>query len=299
MPGPSYCDLCLPEEPRDTLKARVERCLALGYTAVAVDVRISQSQLRLGAASKKAKRAKTTGDDQLLDDFPPPPATIDLVEGHRSMLANGGKVPKILTRLTISFQDNGFLPLFNRSEVTSKYDVLAVVPPSAASLQALLKTGFQTDIVAFDVGHAFDVRWTRKLYRECLATGAHFELPYAPMIRDSESRKKIIGLAHTFGLVGRSRGLVLTSMAENAIELRQPTDVASLAFVLGMTREQGRTSVLENPLSVLAACQGRRMGPFRVRVERIADLEDGSKVPKLQDEDSESSDCDENSEDDQ
>jgi len=274
------CDLRLPHEPASTVKARLLKAFELGQSVVAVDVGVEQKQLRLNAAKKSAaKKAKL--DNSLLEDFPKPPEVKLTSEEVRTLTAKLGREPQVLTRLTLKFEDNGFLPFFNRSENVSKYDLLAICPPSAATLQALLKTGFQAEVIAFEAEKAFDVRWTRKLYRECLAAGAHFELPYAPMIRDGALRRKIIGLAHNFSIAGKCRGIVLTSQAETVLELRQPLDVAALSYVLGMSEEQGLNGVFKHPLAVLAAAEGRKMGPYRVRVERIADLKDKSKVPQL------------------
>jgi hypothetical protein len=58
-------------------------------------------------------------------------------------LATRGKSPVILSRLTIIFKDNDFLPLFNNSQNAKKFDIVAIVPESAVALQNLLKSAFR------------------------------------------------------------------------------------------------------------------------------------------------------------
>ena len=61
-------------------------------------------------------------------------------------MATRGKTPVILSRLTIVFKDNDFLPMFNNSLNVKKFDLVAVVPETATSLQNLLKSAFRPDI---------------------------------------------------------------------------------------------------------------------------------------------------------
>jgi hypothetical protein len=56
----------------------------------------------------------------------------------------------ILTRLTITFKDNDFLPIFNNSQTAKKFDLIAICPENASALLNLLKSAFRPDIIAFD-----------------------------------------------------------------------------------------------------------------------------------------------------
>ncbi len=313
------CDLCLPaaaagtEAEDGSLRARVLRALSLGYRTVAVEVRVSQEDLVTKASAKKAKRARVEeqqSSSSPMTDFPAPPK-IDLSAEELKEFTRGDRRPRILTRLTIRFKDNNFLPVFNRSETATGYDLLALVPPSAQAMQALLKTGFRADLVCFEPETCRDVRWTRKLYYECAggfarkrgaggaggagagAGGMHFEVCYSPAIRDAADRRRIISQAHTYHSVGRSRAVVLSSGARSPVELRSPADVSNLAFLLGLSEEQGRLAVGGAALDAVANALGRRLGPFRAKIEKITDMDakDRWKVPgdKVEDDEDEAS----------
>ena len=58
------------------------------------------------------------------------------------------------------------------------------------------------------------------MYGECLEKHMFFELSYAPCIRDSTARRRIIALAHNYQSVGKSKHVVVSSAAESPIELR-------------------------------------------------------------------------------
>ena len=295
-----YCDLCLPLETSSgdgqrTIKDRIVRAIQLGYSTVAVDVRISQDDLTTKSTAKKVKRQKTDEDAKKLD-FPPPP-TVDLSEDDYPALAARGRKPRVLTRLTISFRDNNFLPIFYRSETAASYDLIGVAPESAHALQAVLKSGFRADVVAFNPDTVRKVRWTRKLYTECVEKHMFFELSYAPAVRDSALRRDVISQGHSFHAVGKARSVILTSGAARAMELRGPHDVANLGFLLGLSEQQGKAAVGEMARRAVNAAAGRKLGPYRAKVEKVADMNEGErklKVPKDFDgEESEESEDDE------
>ena len=84
------------------------------------------------------------------------------------------------------------------------------------------------------------LRWTRKLYSECVDRHVHFELCYAPMIRNSEDRRRVMSQVYhkcqrilatqlkflyqalNYQAVGRSRSIVLSGEARSPLELRSP-----------------------------------------------------------------------------
>ena len=68
--------------------------------------------------------------------------------------------------------------------------------------------------------------------------------------------------------------VILTSGARTPMELRASTDVSNLAFILGLTANQGVDSVGVTTWRCHKAAVGRRMGPFQVRVEKLADVSD-------------------------
>ena len=255
-----------------TPKALVKRALSLGYRTVALNVTVSQSQFLT------KKQAKSKADTKAaLPDYPPPPVVTLTPEDYPD-LASKGLAPTILTRLTIAITSNDFLLHYNKSAIAKQYDLLAISISSAGCLLSLLKSGFRWDILSFSPAGdpAAGIKWTRKLYYECVDKHIYLELPYSPMIRDSVERRHVISQAHVYHSVGKSRNIVVTSAARTPMELRAAADVANLGHILGLTENQGKDSVGVRCWSLHKAATGRRMGPFQVRVEKIVNADDSS-----------------------
>ena len=239
------------------------------YFNVLSRVEVSQSQF----LTKKQAKSKTSENSLL--DFPPPPR-VQLSPEDYPDLASRGLTPTILTRLTISITSNDFLLHYNKSAVAKQYDLLAINIQTSPCLLALLKSGFRWDILTFSPGRdgLYGMKWSRKLYYECVDKNIYLELSYSGLIRDREERRRIISQAHNYHSVGKSRNIILTSGARTPMELRASTDVSNLAFILGLTANQGVDSVGVTTWRCHKAAVGRRMGPFQVRVEKLADGSD-------------------------
>lgn len=247
-----------------TLLAMVKRAIALGYTTVALNTEVNQSQF----ITRKEKGKKEQGGNMLLDF--PAPTQLSLEPSDYPLLAGQGLKPTILNRLTINMTNNDFMIAYNKSSIAKQYDLLAISCSSSPGLLALLKSSFRFDIICFQPDSVVSgVKWTRKLYVECLERNVHFELNYAPMIRSSVDRRRVISQAHTYQAVGRSRAVLLSSGARAPLELRAPTDVANLGFLLGLKQGEGVAAVRAAGAKVQRAALGRRMGPFRVRVMKL------------------------------
>jgi len=72
--------------------------------------------------------------------------------------------------------------------------------------------------------------------------------------------------------VGRSKNIFFSSHAKTPIELRAPKDVANLAFIFGLTEQQGKDAINANCHAVSRAAAGRKMGPFRVRIQKLENV---------------------------
>jgi len=220
------------------------------------------------------KQQSKQGANNKLSEFPLP-TRLELKDTDYplGLLAKGFK-PTILNRLTLVISNNDFLIHFNKSEVVQQYDLLAIIPRSTQSVLSLLKSSFRWDILSLTpeliVG---GVRWSRKLYLECVEKNVHFELTYGPTITNTEDRRRIISLSHMYHAVGKSKNIFFSGGATSPIELRSPGDVANLAFIFGMNENHGKEAVRGKCLAVYCAALGRKMGPYRVRVEKCISAE--------------------------
>merc|ERR550539_1039972 len=301
--GRGYCDLSIPFcglNGQISTNDLVRRALLLGYETIAINVRVNQKDiLSKGKDRHKAKKARTENgldNDQGILDFPEPPV-IELDKSDYPDLASKNKKPVILTRLTLTFSNNDFLPIFNNSKNVDKYDILAINPTSAVALLNLLKSNFKADMIAYDPesnvnlgdsvssGSENIVRWNRKLYNECVEKHMYFELPYAPAIRDSTVRRRIIRQSHIYHAVGKSKNIIISSNAKHVLDLRGPHDVANLGHLFGLNEQQGKFAVTMMAIELIRSAAGRKIGPYRATIQRVEDLpkEEKWKVPKSAD----------------
>jgi len=288
--GPADLNIPTSCSPTSTVKQLVKRALALGYQSIALNTEVHQNDLlaaRKRQQQNKKNRDKKSGEPwtKTLEYFPPP-VSLDLAKSDYPDLAKRQRTPVILNRLTITVTSNDFLIDVKHSQNFKKFDILAIRPVSAQVLGSLLKSSFRFDIITFSTDNIKDgVRWNRKLYYECVENNAFFEIMYGPAIRDSGDRRRIIAQSHNYHAVGRSKNIFISSEAKSPIELRSPADVANLAFVFGLTEDQGKKAVNGNCHAISRAATGRKMGPFRVRIEKAENV-DSNLVPEETDSES-------------
>jgi len=246
------------------LRGLVLRAVELGYQTVAINTVVDQERLVTRKKRKEGDEAKNQ-----LSEFPEP-CTVSLSDEDYPALKAKGLKPSILTRLTIVITDNDFLIHYNKSEVVKKYDLLSIIPKNAQCLINLLKSSFRFDILSFKPELIYDsVKWSRKLYNDCVEKYIHFELLYAPAISDSENKRKIISLAQTYQSTGKSKKIFLSSGAKNPIDLRSPADVANLAFIFSLNENQGKDAVKKHCQDIHKAALGRKVGVYRVVIEKL------------------------------
>ena len=300
--GRGYCDLSIPFcglSGQISTNDLVRRALLLGYETIAINVRVNQKDiLSKGKDRHKAKKARTENGldkDQGILDFPEPPV-IELDKSDYPDLASKNKKPVILTRLTLTFSNNDFLPIFNNSKNVDKFDILAICPTSSAALLNLLKSNFKADMIVFDPENSNGsdnnsgadslVRWNRKLYNECADKNMYFEIPYAPAIRDSTVRRRVIRQSHIYHAVGKSKNVIISSDAKHVLDLRGPHDVANLGHLFGLNEQQGKMAVSSMASDAVRSAAGRKIGCYRATVQSIDTLrkEEIWKIPKQRNE---------------
>lgn len=88
---------------------------------------------------------------------------------------------------------------------------------------------------------------------------------------DDGDRRATITRAQQYHMVGKSRGIILTSEAKERFQVRSPYDVACLGFIFGLSEEQGRCSVSTLSKRVLLSAESRRFGktPVLLKYEDV------------------------------
>jgi len=145
--------------------------------------------------------------------------------------------------------------------VLATYDLVAAQPVDSGGLAACLSAGrgAAIDLIVLDMSsgklpfplHAKDVA-------AVLGAGMAFELKYAPAIRDSSLRRAFFTHCATFLRLTRGAGLVLSSGARTALEVRSPRAVAAIASLAGFSHQQAMVALTATPAAALAHGEKRR-----------------------------------------
>lgn len=243
-----FCDLSIKNNYELDKLHYVEK---LGFNTVAIDTHIEES-------SEEPKKKKKKGETREKKDFipSPPEFSADLLQTTKL---------NILQRVTIEFSDSGIAHKLNQSDNLKKYDIIAVIPKTLQAFQYACGS-MDIDVITFSPEGRIPFKVSRKLYSQAVERGIFFELMYSPAIRDSTSRKNIIITAHSYHAVGKSRNIIVTSGAENHMQLRDVHDVINLGFILGLNSNQSLEVVRNNARRLILKAQGRKCGKHYITV---------------------------------
>ena len=147
--------------------------------------------------------------------------------------------------------------------VLATYDLVAAQPSDASGLAAIAAAGggAAIDIVTLDMSSGrLPFPLSRRDLAAALAAGQVLELRYAPAIRDAALRRAFFTHAATLLRLTRGAGLLLTSGARHALELRSPRAVAAIASLAGLSLQQAQAALTAAPAAALAHAAKRRLG---------------------------------------
>ncbi|EFN50831.1 hypothetical protein CHLNCDRAFT_14345, partial [Chlorella variabilis] len=114
------------------------------------------------------------------------------------------------------------------------------------------------DLIALDLSRRLPYRFKPSFIRAALARGVHFEICFAPALREVGLRRQLFANALALCRETRGRGIVVSSGARSYTELRGPLDVANLATLFGLTQQQALAAVTSAPAAVVQRSVARR-----------------------------------------
>jgi ribonuclease P/MRP protein subunit RPP1 len=201
-----------------------------------------------------------------------PPPNLPLGGANTNDTTNNPKVriDKLvqLTRLNIPIEDTNLAQeAMNNSAVLNSYDILAVQPQSDRAF-AFACNSLDIDIISLDLSKRLSYRFRPDLIKTALQRGVYFEILYAPLLREPGSRRQMFANSQSLARETRGRGIILSSGARTAIELRGPYDVVNLATFLGMSEAQAHAAVGQNAAAVVEHAKKRKAfrGTLIIRV---------------------------------
>lgn len=196
------------------------------------------------------------------DPIPAPAKLDDLLEKTKRKLY-------LFNRLTVVYSDPSATHTLARSANAKKFHIIAALPTTESALQHACQT-FQGDIITYDLD-TVKIRLNRKFYYMAVRRNMFFELKYVPCIIDSSSRRATISRAQQYHMVGKSKGIIISSEAKDQFHIRNPLSIACLGLIFGISEEQAKCAISTMSLKVLVAAESRRLGksPVLMKYEDI------------------------------
>jgi ribonuclease P/MRP protein subunit RPP1 len=247
-----YCinEKCLENNYEHTLKL----LHGFGYRTIAINQVIDGNDL-------EQKKKKKKGEPREASSDPVP-------EPHKIINVQGCEDMNIFNRLTIIFSNQEVMHKITKSPNYKKYHIIAVLPTTTPAT-LFVCSNFDADIFCFNPENKNHVKRNRKMYKQLIDRGYHFEIPYSPAIEDSSKRKNIIHTAHLYHTYIKSRNVIISSSASSPSLLRGPYDIINLAFIFGLNEQQAKSSITHCGRQVFINSVGRRHGKAVMFVENV------------------------------
>lgn len=159
---------------------------------------------------------------------------------------------KIYSRITLIIDDPSKGQ--SLSKISQHFDIVAALPISERGV-TLATSNLDIDLLTFHYGQRLPMFLKHKSICSCVKRGVKIEIVYAYALRDLQSRRQFVSNVRTVIRSSRSRGLVVSSGALNALECRNILGVTSLLKILGLTSD--RCSKAMGELASLVLLNGR------------------------------------------
>lgn len=255
-------DLNIPWSP-STNAAQLQRTLkfasSLGYGVVALN--------------QTVVAPITAQPDNQIPLLTPPPASHPQPQqgGAPSGSTADDKLPTTLRRVTIVISD----PKSNHrlTAFAAAYDVVAVRPTTERAFAECCTDMANISLISLDMTSHFPFHFHPRTSMAAVNRGVLFEICYGQALAASEAgdtraRSNFISNLMSLVRATKGRGLVLSSEARAALDLRAPADVVNLCAVWGLSAEKGTEALGVNPRSVVVNEGIRRRG-FRGVIDVI------------------------------
>ncbi|KAJ2738494.1 RNA-binding RNA processing protein rpp1 [Coemansia sp. BCRC 34301] len=217
----------------------VERARALGYQVVALNQTISSKlvpgHLAVWRSMPEIKDAEYSWDRE----------TGARAGGNAADRVAHGKI-RVLRRLTVVVSDavQGQSLAGSGGATSAEYDVVAVRPTSDKLLSAASSGAWDAvDIISLDMGGRWGYFVKHKTAGQALATGLVLEISYQPALTDSVTRQQWVSNAASIVRVTRGKGIIWTSGARQAFDMRSPYDITALGEVLQLNGDLSKRAL--------------------------------------------------------
>ncbi|KAE9585725.1 hypothetical protein Lal_00009845 [Lupinus albus] len=200
------------------------------------------------------------------------PALSSSAKLHRDLLGIPISTPfRQYTRLTVCVDSGPQCQAINSGNpILKTYDLVAVKPLNQSSFDLACEK-MEVDIISIDFSMKLPFRLKQHLIKAAVQRGVHFEVTYACLITDIQSRKQLITNAKLLMDWTRGRNIVFSSEAPSVNEFRGPLDVANLLSLLGLSKDRAKEAISKNCRILLAnSLKKKQFYKEAIRVEVLS-----------------------------
>jgi len=231
--------------------------LSLGYERFVINNFMED----IGGGKGKKKKEKPVivkGPDILLNS-----------ETVKDFKSKGHKFEQ-LSRFTTMFNDPAIAHQIDKCPEVMSYDILALQPVDEKTFQIAAQK-LDADIICVDLTeHISYIK--RTMIKVAVERGIHIELVYSPALRDSGIKCNVIANAQTLVGAARGRNIIISSGAQEVLDLRSPYDVINLGKLFGLSHSQAKDAITKHCRSVLKHAETRKTQQAAVSVDRLSSL---------------------------
>ncbi|SCU98153.1 LADA_0H10924g1_1 [Lachancea dasiensis] len=155
---------------------------------------------------------------------------------------------KLYSRITLIIDDPSKGQ--SLSKISQAFDIVAALPVSEKAL-TLATSSLDIDLLTFQYKQRLPTFLKHKSICSCIARGVKLEIVYAYALRDMQTRRQFIQNVKSVVRSSRSRGIVISSGATNALECRNVLGVTSLIKYLGLDSDKCMKAMADLPALVL------------------------------------------------
>ncbi|KAK9918607.1 hypothetical protein WJX75_005327 [Coccomyxa subellipsoidea] len=233
-----FYDLCLQGDDVDAFlqRDRVAMAVRLGFDCVATSHAVNDRLVDRDRCTQQPIEAATLAAVG--------PGVAEALRSQQGLIRNGGAAPRQLaqlSRLTVALEEAAAAAqlLGASNPITASYDLLAVQPLSERVFQQAC-TALDVDVITFDMARRLPFRLRPGPLQAAVARGVHLEICYSAALRDEIARRNFFSNASAVVRAARGHGIIVSSGARAAFELRGPYDVMNLVTLCGLTEQQAK-----------------------------------------------------------
>ncbi|XP_074593976.1 ribonuclease P protein subunit Rpp30 [Brevipalpus obovatus] len=214
------------------VRSKLQRCLKLGYKAIALSVHIEGNQV---------------------GNIPNPlqltPESLKFFDATKM---------EIHSRLTVAVDEGLQLHKLGQSPIAKKYDLLALQPMNDKVFNQILTGNLDCDIITFDFSERSPLSFRKAKFSVPKERDIVMEINYAQALQSSSSRHNVFAYGQNLVRKTRGKSILLSSGARNAMALRAPNSVTSLGLLFELPENLSRDSVYLNCLKALRHSRVRK-----------------------------------------